>query len=140
MVYLLDQPEFSDTIVLTIASTSNPDVPIAGAKYVVSKARFPFQFRLYRANILDDQLMERKIQDLDLMVTARICPTIATVIQDAKAAQEMNTKNAPTSRIPCEVDESTFLTKYISKVVGNLPGMTKCTVFRTAASLPLEWR
>jgi len=146
MVYLLnqnDRPDFSDTIVLTVASTSNPDVPIAGAKYSVSKARFPFQFRLYRANILlDDQRMERNIENQDLMVTARICPTIATPTptQDTKAAKVRNTKNAPASRIPCEVDESTFLAKGISKVVGNLPGMTEGTVFRTAASLPLERR
>jgi len=81
----------------------------------------------------------------DLMVTARICPTIddidnTAIIQETKVSKGRNAKNAPASRIPCEVDESTFLAKGISKVVGNLPGMTEGSVFRTAASLPLERR
>jgi len=146
MVYLLnqnDRPDFSDTIVLTVASPANPDVPIAGAKYSVAKARFPFQFRLYRANILDGAFVEGTMEGQDLMVMARICPTIDTdntAIQETKVSKGRNAKNAPASRIPCEVDESIFLAKGISKVVGNLPGMTEGSVFRTAASLPLERR
>jgi len=141
MVYLLnpnDRPDLSDTIVLTVASTSNPDNIIAGAKYDVSKARFPFQFRLGNANMLvDPQLLSQSngnIDQQDFMVTVQICSS--DKIPNAKPKQP--TKGTPPRTIPCNSDESTFTAKGISKVVGNLPGMAEGTVFRTAASLPLE--
>lgn len=150
MVYLLnqnDRPDYSETIVLTVASAANPDLTIAGAKYSVSKARFPFQFRMYPANILDQQLMDRDINDDDLVVMARICPTMnesstaTSRVDDLKGVEVKSAvKKKKTSRIPCELDESTFLAKGISKVVKNLPGTTEGTVLRTAASLPLERR
>jgi len=146
MVYLInqnDRPDYSDTIVITVSSVTNPELTIAGAKYSVSKARFPFQFRMYRPNILNQELADRDIKDQDLMVVARICPNAPTMntVNDRKGADLKNpTNDNKTSRIPCEVDDSIFLAKGISKLVGNLPGMTEGTVLRTAASLPLERR
>lgn len=146
MVYLLnqnDRPDYSDTIVITVSSATNPELTIAGAKYSVSKARFPFQFRLYRPNILNQELVDREIKDKDLMVMARICPNIprTSTVDDGKGAKIKNpTYQKNTNKVPCDVDDSIFLAKGISKVVGNLPGMTEGTVLRTAASLPLERR
>ena len=107
MVYLLnenDRPDYSDTIVLTVASTANPDVTIAGAKYSVSKARFPFQFIMNRANIIDKQYANMDIIDSDLLVTARICPTTnpttSVRINDLKDATSGSvTTEKKTSRI-----------------------------------------
>jgi len=140
LIYLLnnnDRPDYSDTIVITVSSTTDPEVIVAGAKFPVAKARFPFQFRLYRANIINKQVLDQEIKNQDLIVMARICPTTDNENENENGVKSStNEKRAP--KIPCEVNESTYLAKGISKAISNLPGMEEGTILRTAAALPLE--
>jgi len=126
MVYMLNEqerPDLTDKIVITISSTANPTDILAGAKYDVYKARFPFQFKLYDANVVKGK--EETFRNLsnqgDYLVSVKICP------EDAK-------------KLPCEENESAFSAKGISKLLQlqNLPGANPGDVIRTAASLPLE--
>ena len=138
MIYLLDdkntRPNLNDYIVITISSTKDPNQRIlAGAKYNVYKAKFPFNFRLYRENIIQggstsastsndsSNAMEQIFNQDDLVVTARICPEEST-------------------KLPCTQDQSTYFAKSISKLlqIENLPGANQGDVIRTAVSLPLK--
>eukprot|EP00551_Chaetoceros_affinis_P005539 CAMPEP_0203670002 /NCGR_PEP_ID=MMETSP0090-20130426/6209_1 /ASSEMBLY_ACC=CAM_ASM_001088 /TAXON_ID=426623 /ORGANISM="Chaetoceros affinis, Strain CCMP159" /LENGTH=233 /DNA_ID=CAMNT_0050534777 /DNA_START=446 /DNA_END=1148 /DNA_ORIENTATION=+ len=131
MVYLLNnnnRPEFDDYIVLTISSTSNPDNILAGAKYSVYKAKFPFNFVMYDSNILKgkeeewkdfiDGISDESSGNADYIVTARVCP------EDS-------------AKLPCSEEESTFYATSISKLlnIDNLPGANKGDIIRTAVSL-----
>lgn len=149
MVYLLNdrnvRPDLNDNIILTLSSTSNPDNILAGAKYKVYKAKFPFNFKMYDGNILkgkeeewkqlytqnsmsrngiernDKTIIDRSGGSGDFLVTARICPEDITVL-------------------PCKEEESTYFAKGVSKLLQleNLPGAKKGDIIRTAVSLPLQ--
>ena len=111
------RPDYLDVLVLTVGTKIDP--VMAGAKYPIAKARFPFQFSLYSANILPTKqsLWLDISDDDDLLVTARVCPD-----------------NSPT--FPCTDQQSTFLTKGISKLIRDFPGTTE--PIRTPVALPLE--
>ena len=108
MVYLSseqDRPDPSNVLILTAASPSQPNVPILGAKYNVYQAKFPFQFTMGRANILNNAREDEEesnnngvnIQEEDWIVTARTCPSEVS--------------------LPCPQDQSMFVARGISKVL-----------------------
>ena len=132
-----ERPNLNDNIIVTISSTSDPTNIIAGAKYPVYKAKFPFNFKMYNENILKgkeqiwqqlekgneesrNNSMNRSNNGSDLLITARICP------------EEILT-------LPCKDEESTYFAKGVSKIlmIGNLPGATEGQSLRTPVSLPL---
>ena len=141
MVYLLknssERPDLNDNIILTLSSTSNPDNILAGAKYKVYKAKFPFNFKMYDENVLKGKEEEWKQLVMgssngntivggsggggDFLVTARICPEEITVL-------------------PCKEEESTYFARGVSKLlkIENLPGANEGDIIRTAVSLPLQ--
>jgi len=122
MVYMMDKyerPDPSDFIVLTVVSNSLPDEILAGAKYPVYKARLPFNFQLYEANILKGKNdVYKKNSGGDLIVTATVCPQEATAF-------------------PCSSQESLYDAKGISKLL-QIPGMQDGDLVRTPAALPLQ--
>jgi hypothetical protein len=128
MVYLLNnniRPELNDNIILTISSTSNPDTVLAGAKYNVYKAKYPFNFRMFDANIIKgkEEIWREIDRDGggDYIVTARVCP------EESRS-------------LPCSDEESTFYARSVSKLLklDNLPGANEGDIVRTAVSLPLK--
>lgn len=128
MVYLLNnniRPELNDNIILTISSTSNPNTVLAGAKYNVYKAKYPFNFRMFDANIIKGKEEIWKEIDRDgggdYFVTARVCP------EESRS-------------LPCSDEESTFYARSVSKLLrlDNLPGANEGDIVRTAVSLPLK--
>lgn len=121
MVDAKDRPDPSDVIVLTVSSVSAPDEIVAGAKYPVYKARIPFNFQLYQANIIkgkEEDLYKRQLEKEDLLVEASVCPQEAV-------------------KLPCKSEERLYEAKGISKMI-QVPGMAEPTLFRAPASLPLE--
>lgn len=121
MVYMMEKyerPDPSDMIVLTVTSRSQPDEILAGAKYPVYRARLPFNFQLYEANILKGKYDSfQNSADGDLMVVATVCP------QEAAS-------------FPCSKKESLYEAKSISKML-QIPGMQEGDLVRTPAALPL---
>ena len=122
MVYMMEKyerPDPSDVIVLTVVSKSQPDEILAGAKYPVFKARLPFNFQLYEANILKGKNdLFKNSADGDLIVTATVCPQEAATL-------------------PCSNKESLYDAKGISKLL-QIPGMQEGDLVRTPAALPLQ--
>uniref|UniRef100_A0A7S2EJJ7 Uncharacterized protein n=1 Tax=Trieres chinensis TaxID=1514140 RepID=A0A7S2EJJ7_TRICV len=128
LVYLANEqnrPSYSDTLVITAATDSEPGTPLAGAKFSIAKAKFPFQFSMYDDNILQDvpggrpQGWYRATIDQDIIITARVCP-----------------EDSP--KLPCAENESIFNARGICKLIRGLPGMKEGQVVRTPASLALE--
>lgn len=124
MVYLLDsddRPNINDVIVITMASMSDPENILAGAKFPVYKARLPFNFEMKFANVIKGkESLYSMAMDKDLLIDVRVCP------EDAL-------------HIPCLKEESTFVAKGVSKLI-TLPGMKEedeKIIVRTAAALPL---
>jgi hypothetical protein len=120
MVDAKDRPDPSDVIVLTVSSVSAPDEIMAGAKYPVYKARIPFNFQFYQANIIKgkEDVYKQQLEREDLLVEASVCP------QEA-------------AKLPCKSEERLYEAKGISKMI-QVPGMAEPTLFRVPASLPLE--
>ena len=122
MVYMMEKyerPDPSDMIVLTVTSKSQPDEVLAGAKYPVYKARLPFNFQLYEANIVKGKYDSfQNSADGDLTIVATVCP------QEAAS-------------FPCSNKESLYEAKSISKIL-QIPGMQEGDLFRTPAALPLK--
>ena len=122
LIYLVDnnlRPDISDIIVISVGTVKDPDLVLLGAKAPVAGVRFPFQFSLFDANIVkEQQQVWEKAQVGDLIVTARVC------------SQDM-------TKLPCTKEESTFFTRGIAKLIGNLPGMPVGELVRTAASLDM---
>jgi len=122
MVYMMEKyerPDPSDIIVLTVTSRSQPDEILAGAKYPVYRARLPFNFQLYEANILKGKYDSyQNSADGDLMVEATVCP------QEAAS-------------FPCSKTENLYEAKSISKML-QIPGMQDGDLVRTPAALPLK--
>lgn len=113
-----DRPDFTDVIVITVRSMNEPSEILAGAKYPVSKARLPFNFKFYEANILKGKADSfRVLKDKDYIVEAVVCGE--------------NSKS-----FPCSEDESVFSAKSISKLLP-IPGIQEGDI-RTPASLPLK--
>ncbi len=109
MVYLLNErgeerPDYADVLVLTVGTESDP--VIAGAKYPIAKARLPFQFRMYDANVLPTKTLPTN--DEFWIVKAKVCPSTEVVL-------------------PCSDQSSTFLATTRSKLLTNIPGITTST-------------
>lgn len=122
LVYMADakdRPDPSDVIVLTVSSVSAPDQIIAGAKYPVYKARIPFNFQFYQANILKakENLYKQSVNE-DYLVEASVCPQEAI-------------------KLPCTSEERLYEARGISKMI-QLPGMIEQALVRAPATLPLE--
>jgi hypothetical protein len=135
MVYLQnnnERPSLNDYIVITVSSPSSmndnqDDIQIlAGAKYQVYKAKFPFNFKMYNENLLKGKEQEwmnlnnNNNNDNTLIVAARVCPE-------------------ESQKLPCTEDESIFVAKGVSKLlmIGNLPGGDEGQTIRTPVSLQL---
>ncbi len=129
MVYMADEfkndrPDPSEIIILTVSSVSEPNEILAGAKYPVYKARMPFNFKMYDANILKNKMGQFRTIEArgeDFIVVARVCPG------------DDNTSAAPV----CDARESTYQGKGVGKLL-QVPGMQEGEIIRTPASLALE--
>lgn len=121
LIYMEDKyerPDFTDIIVITLRSLNEPSEILAGAKYPVSKAKLPFNFKFYEANILKGKVESFKtLKDKDYIVETVVCGE--------------NSKS-----FPCSEDEIVFAAKSISKLLP-IPGIQEGDI-RTPASLPLK--
>ena len=131
-----DRPLLNDYIVITVSSsssssstTNNVQNILAGAKYQVYKAKFPFNFKMYNENILKGKEQEWNILTSNnnndssniLIVTAKVCPETSL-------------------QLPCTDEDITFIAQGISKLlmIGNLPGGEDGQIIRTPVSLQLK--
>lgn len=115
---------YSDVLVLTAVSASPPgsEEVLAGAKFPVSRVRFPLNFQMYRENLLLKKPGVKeaweKIEDTeDVIIRASICPS-----------------DAPT--FPCENPKRT--SQGVAKLIRNIPGLKDGQVIRAPASLQLQ--
>ena len=72
---------YSDVLVLTAVSATQPDLVLAGAKFPVSAVRFPFSFEMYNENLLTSRSGVQNAWDSvektgDIIVKAIICPSV----------------------------------------------------------------
>ncbi len=129
MVYMAeelkyDRPGPSDIFVLTVSSVSNPNEILAGAKYPVYKARLPFNFQLYEANVLRNKIEQYQTAEKkgeDFIVSIRVCPG----------------DNSIGTGVFCNVENSSYKGKGVGKLL-QIPGMQDGKTIRTPASLSLE--
>ena len=115
---------YSDVLVLTAVSASPPgnEEVLAGAKFPVSRVRFPLNFQMYKENLLLKKPGVKeaweKIEDSeDVIIRASICPIDA-------------------STFPCENPKKT--SQGVAKLITNIPGLKDGQVIRAPASLQLQ--
>jgi hypothetical protein len=120
LVYLTNprqvRPDPSDVLILSVRSAAPgagaDDSPVlAGAKIPVSRLRFPVSFAMSEKNILPGKTLSSG----DLLVDAKICPSVT----------------------PCSQEAASFQAKGIAKVISNIPGLDGSSM-RAAASLGLK--
>jgi hypothetical protein len=113
------RPAYTDTIVITIQDLAQPETVLGGARVPVSKARFPFTFRLFPKNILNDHLDEWKqiANQGDVLVKVWVCP-----------------EDMPR----CLQGQSRMQSQGVAKLIRNLPGMEKDQTIRAPVALPLQ--
>lgn len=127
--YKYDRPDPSEIIVLTVSSASQPDDILAGAKYPVYKARMPFNFQMYDANILKNKMGQfRMVQERgeDFIVSATVCP-----------GEDDGGGGGVAGRLPCDAGVSSYQGRGVGKLL-QVPGMQEGEMIRTPASLALE--
>ena len=115
---------YSDVLVLTAASATQPDLVLAGAKFPVSAVRFPFSFEMYNENLLTSRSGVQNAWDSvektgDIIVKAIICPSDA-------------------STLPCDINETKKSAQGVAKLITNLPGLKEGETIRAPASLGLQ--
>ena len=115
---------YSDVLVLTAVSATQPDLVLAGAKFPVSAVRFPFSFEMYKENLLTSKSGVQSAWDSlektgDVIVKAVICPSDA-------------------STLPCDVNETKKSAQGFAKLITNLPGLKEGETIRAPASLGLQ--
>ena len=115
---------YSDVLVLTAVSASQPgsEEVLAGAKFPVSRVRFPLNFQMYRENLLlkkpgVKEAWERIEDTEDVIIRASVCPSDA-------------------STFPCENPKKT--SQGVAKLITNIPGLKDGQVIRAPASLQLQ--
>jgi len=115
---------YSDVLVLTAVSATQPDLVLAGAKFPVSAVRFPFSFEMYNENLLTSRSGVQNAWDSvektgDIIVKAVICPSDA-------------------STLPCDASETKKSAQGVAKLITNLPGLKEGETIRAPASLGLQ--